>query len=252
MTAARSWFALALSVPLGVACRAQSPAGMPGMRTDTNAVAQAVEGAMSGAMKSNPHMEMTPSRPLAPGDSARAAALVVQIRQSLARYRNVDSAIADGFKEFMPTVKQRVYHFTNLYNAVEERMRFDPTKPTSLLYSQDSATGKMTLVGVMYDDSPDTPLEELNARVPLSIAHWHRHINWCLPPRGEAARWQETKDGKPVFGPRGPISTQAACDAVGGRFIPRIFGWMVHVNAFESDDPKVIWGAEESDEHMHM
>ena len=252
MTAARISLTVAVLVPLAALCHAQSNTGMPGMVTDSNAIATAAEGQMGGHLKADPHMEMTPSRPLAAGDSARAAALVTQIRQSLARYRSVDTALADGFKKFLPNVKQRVYHFTNLYNAVGERMRFDPTKPTSLLYTQDSVTGKMTLVGVMYDDAADTPIEELDARVPLSIAHWHRHVNWCLPPRGDAARWQDTKDGKPVFGPRGPISTKAACDAVGGRFVPRIFGWMVHVNAFESDDPKVIWGTEEPDEHMHM
>jgi len=37
---------------------------------------------------------------------------------------------------------------------------------------------------------------------------------------------------------------------VGGRFVPRLFGWMMHVMAFESDDPKVIWG--EGAEHDHM
>jgi hypothetical protein len=53
-----------------------------------------------------------------------------------------------------------------------------------------------------------------------------------------------------VFGPRSPIATQAACDAVGGRFFPRLFGWMVHVNAFAGTDPAVVWGGEGHDEHM--
>ena len=52
----------------------------------------------------------------------------------------------------------------------------------------------------------------------------------------------ERRAGKPLFGPDSPIVTKGACDAVGGRFFPRLFGWMVHVNAFESDDPRVIWG----------
>jgi len=62
-------------------------------------------------------------------------------------------------------------------------------------------------------------------------------------------RWRETRDGKPVFGPRSPIATPEACAAVGGRFFPRIFGWMVHVMAFEDDDPAVIWGG--GHDHPH-
>ena len=50
------------------------------------------------------------------------------------------------------------------------------------------------------------------------------------------------RDGKPVFGPRSPIATREACDAVGGRFRPRVFGWMVHANVLEGDDPAVVWG----------
>ena len=79
---------------------------------------------------------------------------------------------------------------------------------------------------------------ELNARLPLSIVRWHEHVNWCLPQLADARRrWGETKDGQPVFGPKSPIATEEACDAVGGRFRPRIFGWMVHVMAFSDQDP---------------
>ena len=74
------------------------------------------------------------------------------------------------------------------------------------------------------------------------MTRWHEHVNWCLPPRGRLDRWGETRYGKPVFGPKSAIATADACAAVGGRFLPRLFGWMVHVMAFESDDPNVIWG----------
>src|SRR5437870_1939006 len=53
-------------------------------------------------------------------------------------------------------------------------------------------------------------------------------------------RWRETKDGQPLFGPKSPIATAEACEAVGGRFRPRLFGWMVHVMAFAGVDP---WNA---------
>jgi hypothetical protein len=192
-------------------------------------------------MMANPHMEMTPSYALRPGDSARAQALLDRMRQALAKYQDVSAATADGFRRFLPGVKhQPVYHYTNWVNALEERRRFDPAKPTSLLYQED-AQGHLRLIGAMYAERVGTSLDELDARIPLSIAHWHRHVNWCLPPLGARDRWTEVKDGHPVFGPKSPIATRAACDAVGGRFLPRIFGWMVHVNAFASD-PKQIWG----------
>jgi len=77
------------------------------------------------------------------------------------------------------------------------------------------------------------------------VARWHQHVNWCLPPlRRARERWREVKDGQPVFGPRSPIATAEACAAVGGRFQPRLLGWMVHVMAFASDDPHGIWGVE--------
>ena len=31
-------------------------------------------------------------------------------------------------------------------------------------------------------------MDKLNARIPLSVAHWHRHVNWCLPKLGQQAR----------------------------------------------------------------
>jgi hypothetical protein len=67
-------------------------------------------------------------------------------------------------------------------------------------------------------------------------------VNWCLPRRSAAARWQERRDGQPVFGPESPIDTKAACEAVGGVFRPSLFGWMVHANVFAGNDPAAIWG----------
>jgi len=234
------------------ACRAQSHDSMPGLSeiatsdgTDPR-VAVAMNEQMNGPMTADPHMLMTPHRPLAPGDSARAAALVAHMRRALARFKSADTARAAGYEPFLPDVPQPVYHFTNLFNALAERLRFDPARPTSLLYRRE-ASGEYVLVGAMYDDAPDTPLDKLDARVPLSIAHWHRHVNWCLPPRGAPERWREIQDGHPVFGPHSPIASAEACAAAGGRFVPHLIGWMVHVNAFAGDDPNVIWGG--ADEH---
>jgi hypothetical protein len=240
------WFTVVFLVLISPACRAQSHDSIPGMSGMSGAdsadrhAAVAADEVMSGPMLADPHMVMTPHRPPAAGDSTRAAALVVAMRRDLARFKNVDSATANGYRPLFPGVPQPVYHFTNLFNALGERLRFDPARPTSLLYRRDPS-GTYVLVGAMYDDAPDTPLDELDARVPLSIAHWHRHVNWCLPPRGAPERWREMKDGHPVFGPKSPIATAEACAAVGGRFVPHLFGWMIHVNAF-LDDSAAVWG----------
>ncbi|HXV16334.1 MAG TPA: hypothetical protein VD758_06120 [Gemmatimonadaceae bacterium] len=189
----------------------------------------------------NEHMEMTSLQPSNPADSIRAARLVTQLRSSIAKYKDVDVAVNDGFKQFAPQVKnQHVYHFTNYRWALENAFRFNPEKPTSLLYKKD-ADGKFVLVGAMYTAPKRASEQDLDKRVPLSVAQWHKHVNWCLPPRGaDESAWQTRKNGRPVFGPLG-VSTEAECDAAGGRFEKEVFGWMVHANVYASDDPKVIW-----------
>jgi hypothetical protein len=208
--------------------------------TDRQAAVQA-HAAMSGPMLADLHMRMTVLRPQTSADSARAESLVATMRRVLTRYRDVQVAEAEGFREFLPGVQQAVYHFTNWRWALAARFRFDPARPTSLLYRRGSDSG-FALVGAMYTAPAGASEDELNRRVPLSVARWHEHINCCLPPRGAAERWRERRDDQPVFGPHSPIATRAACDSVGGRFFPRIFGWMVHVNAFAGNDAATIWG----------
>jgi hypothetical protein len=97
----------------------------------------------------------------------------------------------------------------------------------------------------MYTASRRTSEDELNDRIPLSVARWHRHVNWCIPRSRAKQRWSETSNGRPIFGPLG-VSTKEECDAADGRFIPQAFGWMVHANAFAGNDLKSIW----HDDHM--
>lgn len=187
------------------------------------------------------HMEMSPLRVGTHDDTVRARAVAAELRSAIARYKNVKVAEEDGYAMFLPGVKeQRVFHFTRRSNALREAFRFDPAQPTSLLYRR-AADGGMALIGAMYTMPRRASLETLDARIPLSIAQWHRHVNWCLPPRGERERFGERRNGAPVFGPESPIATQAECDAVGGTFHPSLFGWMVHVNVFAGDDLHAIF-----------
>jgi hypothetical protein len=192
------------------------------------------------------HMQMTPMRPATHDDTVRALAVVTELRHAIEKYQDVSVAEAAGFKMFLPNVKnQRVFHFTNSRNAFKEAFRFNPEEPTSLLYRR-AADGKMVLIGAMYTMPKRASLERLDARIPLSIAQWHKHVNWCLPKRGDNARWMERRDGRPVFGPESVIATKEACDAVGGDFYPSLFGWMIHANVFAGETLGAIFG----DEHM--
>ncbi len=179
------------------------------------------------------HMYMTAPRPQAPGDVQRANEIVAQLRGGIEKYRDYHVALDDGFKIFLPNIPQPEYHFTSYKNGFLGEFSFDPARPTSLLYKKTS-TG-YELVGAMYTMPKRASEDQLNARVPLSIASWHLHTNLCLPPRGERLTADYSK-----FGLKGSIATQAACDAAGGRFMPNIFGWMVHVYPYEDGLDKVF------------
>ncbi|HMI47151.1 MAG TPA: hypothetical protein VK481_00610 [Gemmatimonadaceae bacterium] len=191
------------------------------------------------------HMAYSSPRPFTAADSVKAALVINELRQAIAKYQDVGVAEADGYKMFAPQIRnQPQYHFTKKWNAVRNQFGFDPARPTSLLYTKDS-NGRFHLIGAMYTASKGTSEEDLNERVPLSVAHWHRHVNWCIPARRAKERWTETKNGRPVFGPLG-VATREECDAADGRFIPQAFGWMVHANTFAGNDLKSIW----HDDHM--
>jgi hypothetical protein len=211
------------------------------------AVPHAAAGAdsMGGMMA---HMHMTTLRPIQPGDQQKADAIVAEAKQAMEPYRDYRKALADGYRIFLPNVKQPQYHFTNYANGREANWKFDPLKPTSLLYRKD-ADGGYTLVGAMYTDRVTASEDELNERIPLSIARWHQHVNFCKAPLGH---WAEYFGPDAKFGLMGSINTKDECDAAGGVFIPHVFGWMVHVYPYETD-PAKIWSIDDDDQgHDNM
>jgi hypothetical protein len=188
------------------------------------------------------HMRMAPRRKVTPQDLFRAKQIVSEARDALGKYRDVRVAEADGYEKFLPWIEtQSIFHYNSEQNAALTMRRFDATRPVSLLYKKN-AKGAMTLVGAMYFALPDATIDDLDARLPTSVAHWHEHVDFCAPNQ------QDVRSGKvKIDGPSTArwlrITTREACDAAGGRFIPRIFGWMAHVYLFAgSDDPSVIWG----------
>ena len=208
---------------------------------EINAGAPATHSAMNsmeGHMDMGPHMKMTALRPPKPGDSARAQEIAAAARKAAEQYKDYRVALADGFKIFLPNVPQKMYHFTNYRYGIEAGRHFNPEHPTSLLYEKHGDA--YTLVGVMYTAPKRLNEDELNERIPLSVAQWHEHVNFCVPPLG---RGREMFQANPKFGFRGSITTQEACDAAGGRFRPVVLNWMVHVYPFEKDQAS-IWSVE--------
>lgn len=179
------------------------------------------------------HMHMTAMRPPTPEDTARAGEIVTQLRSGIEKYKDYHVALNDGYKIFLPNVPQPEYHFTKYANGFLEAFTFDPARPTSLLYKKTS--DGYELVGAMYTMPKRASEEQLNARVPLSVAMWHLHTNLCMPPRDQLRSADMTK-----FGLQGTIATEEACDAAGGRFHPVIFGWMVHMYPYEDSLDKVF------------
>jgi hypothetical protein len=207
---------------------------------DTGAMAS-MSTAMDGKLMSASHMRMTALGAPAPGDSARAAAVLTALRAGVTPYADYHRALADGFRIFAPNIPQHVYHFTNMRRAFVAAFDFDPASPTSLLYER-TGDSSYRLVGAMYTARKGASLADLDARVPLSVAEWHVHTNWCLPKHDEMARISERgAGGRPLFGGRGSITTEDACQAANGRFFPQIFGWMLHVYP-GATDPATIWG----------
>jgi hypothetical protein len=177
------------------------------------------------------HMCITPTRAEQPGDEDRAKALVGQVRATIEKYKDYKKAIADGYIQANPTVDQPQFHFTNEANAQYADTVFDPTRPTSLLYYH-TAQKRFTLEGVMFTASPGASEDELNRRIPFSVARWHKHTNFCGAP---ANKVKEYFGEHPKFGMFGSIHTRSACVAEGGTFLPEVFTWMIHVFPYESD-----------------
>ena len=194
---------------------------MPGMDSGQGAEdkdPQAEHGAMDAMShmhhhQMGPHMYMTKLRPSNPQDWAKADEIARELRESIEKYKDYHAALADGFRIFMPNVPQAEYHFTNYYDGYLESFRFDPTLPTSLLYKKTKSGYE--LIGAMYTMPKRVTEEQLNERVPLSVAQWHLHTKLCMPPKEERGHADLTR-----FGLTGSIITKEACTRLAALSIP--------------------------------
>jgi hypothetical protein len=213
-----------------------------GKDSDADANAGAMH-SMEGHMDMGPHMKMTDLRKPQPGDSERAQMVVEGARKAAEKYLDYHVALAEGFKIFHPELPQKIYHFTSIRYAMEAFRDFNAEHPTSLLYEKHGDDYK--LVGVMYTAPKRFTEDQLNERVPLSVAQWHEHVDFCRAPADMpiAERMQKSLGANAEFGFKGSIHTEETCAAAGGRFLPVVFNWMVHVYPFEKDQA-AIWSVE--------
>ena len=180
-----------------------------------------------------PHMKWTVLRTANADDARRADQIVQTLRQALAKYKDYRVALNDEYAPLHSERKPKHYHFANKQRRFLAKVRFEPAEPTALLYKK---TGDgYELEGAMYTAPKGMSEDQLNERVPLSVAQWHAHVNLCLQPDGSRRRMTRKQ-----FGFKGTIATESECQQAGGRFVPQAGGWMIHVYPFEAT-PAKIW-----------
>ena len=172
-----------------------------------------------------PHMKWTELRRANADDAGRADQIVQTLRQALAKYKDYRVALNDEYTPLHPDRKPKHYHFANKQRRLQAKVRFDPAEPTALLYKK--AGDGYELEGAMYTAPKGMSDDQLNERVPLSVAQWHAHVNLCLQPDGSRRRMTRKQ-----LGHKGTIATESECQQAGG--------WMIHVYPFEST-PIKIW-----------
>ena len=193
------------------------------------------------SMKMGNHMQISAKGEARSGDERHAREIVIAARGVLVRYSDVNLAVRDGYKPFAPSGRMgEEVHYTNYRVARREQKNIDYRQPGSILYKR--TPDGMKAVGVMYTAPPNSIPERLNEIAPLSVATWHRHVDFCGGPRNLPLSEQFGPGAS--FGPQGSIQTEDACRAARGLWIPVVFGWMTHVYP----DRENAWGGMD----MHM
>jgi hypothetical protein len=186
------------------------------------------------------HMQMSLKGDPAPGDEARATEILGAADAVLSHYRDVKTALRDGYKPFFPSGRSgEEIHYTNYRYRRKEQQHVDYSRPGSILYKRTEAGLKA--IGVMYTAPTDATPQQLDAIAPLSIATWHRHIDFCGGPK--TLPFAEQFGPKARFGPQGSIHTEEACSAAQGLWIPVVLEWMTHVYPNEQNK----WGGMDMD-----
>jgi hypothetical protein len=186
------------------------------------------------------HMQMSLKAEPAPGDAERAVGILSAAGDVLLHYRDVKTAVHDGYKPFFPSGKiGEEIHYTNYHRRRLEQQQIDYSRPGSILYKRTPEGLKA--IGVMYTAPTVATPEQLNAVAPLSFATWHRHVDFCGGPKSLPKSEQFGPNAR--FGPQGSIHTEEACTAAQGLWIPLVLDWMTHVYPKEQQK----WGGMDMD-----
>jgi hypothetical protein len=193
------------------------------------------------------HMWMIELQPLKPGDQARADAILAAAKAYTEKYTDFHNAEKAGLFPIMPGVDQPSYHFGRIGNdRVVAREHFNPSYPSALIYEKTTPgvrNSKYKVVGVMYTAPPASTPEQLDQMIPVSVTHWHQHVNFCSPPKGyKDPNWMIND---PKFGFYGSIKTLEDCTANKGTFTAKS-EFETHIYPFHTD-PKDIWSSSMSD-----
>jgi hypothetical protein len=181
------------------------------------------------------HMQMSLKGKPAPDDTAHAAEILKLAAGVISQYSDVKTAVHDGYKPFFPSGKiGEEIHYTNYRYRRKEQQHIDYSRPGSILYKR-TADG-LKAVGVMYTAPTDATPEQLNAIAPLSVATWHRHVDFCGGPKSLPKDLQFGPNVR--FGLQGSIHTEEACQDAQGLWIPVVLDWMTHVYPNEQQQ----WG----------
>jgi hypothetical protein len=185
------------------------------------------------------HMQMSLKAEASPGDTDRASQILNLAAGVLSKYRDVNTAVHDGYKPFFPSGKiGEEIHYTNYRRRRLEQQHIDYSEPSSILYKR--TLDGLIAIGAMYTAPTDAKPEQLNAIAPLSVATWHRHVDFCGGPKSLPK--SELFGPNARFGPQGSIHTEEDCTAAQGLWIPVVLEWMTHVYPNEQQQ----WGG------MHM
>ena len=129
------------------------------------------------------------------------------VRESTERYRDIDTALADGYAQSTEEVPNMGAHFVHPWRALDGI--FDPSRPEILLYTKDE-NDEWELVGTSFVQ----PLNMAGPDHPDAFAgpldNWHIHYELCTNTERTSRS-----------------STEQECREEGGTWVP-VYGWMIH------------------------
>ena len=129
------------------------------------------------------HTRMSEMRDAVPPEGmAHTQRLLAMLRAQLVRYRDPAAAERDGFlKEGEDVPVGSLKHFLKYENFAKNQTHLDPEAPTAILYRRTKSG--FNLAGVMFTAPIGASMDELDARIPLALGHWHSHRNLCVPQK---------------------------------------------------------------------